>query len=430
MEETTNKRRRSSAKKNSAPTSSVDKPTSTRGEMLKVVGTAFKRNLRNMDWYIVIPYIILCVFGTVMIYSASVWWAIVQYDSPPDHYYIRQLRFLVMGFVLASFAALISYRIYREKTIMWLIAGGTLLLLGLVHIIGYGKDTVGSQSWISFGFFSLQPSEMAKLGIILILSGLIANRMRVQSIQDISYKRYILYLVFPVLCLFSIGNETDLGAVIIVAGITVSIYMLSGIPFKKFAIFTGGMGLAMGLAIAFMALATDIFNGSRLGRFEAWFNPFEHARDTGYQIVQGYLAIGAGGLEGVGLGQSSQKLGFIPEPQTDFIMAVISEEMGFIGVLLVVGLLYLIVCRALFIALTTKDPFARMVAGAIGVWIGLQTCINLGGMVGFLPLTGVTLPFISYGGSSLILLSLAIGILINISINEKIRKRKKHKGEG
>lgn len=395
----------------------------------EATGPYIKRNLRNFDWYLFIPYIILCAVGLLMVYSASVWWSIVQYNNPPDYYYKRQLMYMILGFIGFVVTTMLSYRIYRTKIIVSIIAIGALLLLALVHTpLGWGRDTVGSQSWISLGF-NLQPSEFAKLAVILVTSALITKVLQITPAFNLKWKHLALFFTYAGLCLSFVAFETDLGAMIVISGITLCILMISGVRFKQYALFTGGIFVGVGAFVLLANTFTDIFNSSRLGRFDAWFNPFDHARDSGYQIVQGYLAIGSGGLEGVGLGHSSQKLGFIPEPQTDFIMAIISEELGFIGVLVVVGFIYFIVCRAMLIALTSKDPFARMVAGGIGAWIGIQTFINLGGMVGFLPLTGVTLPFISYGGTSIILLSLAIGILMNISINEKIQRRKKRKGE-
>ncbi len=156
----------------------------------------------------------------------------------------------------------------------------------------------------------------------------------------------------------------------------------------------------------------------------SFLNPFDYIQGSGYQIANGYIAIGSGGLQGRGLGNSIQKMGYLPEPQTDVIMAVISEELGLLGAIIVIGGLGFIVLRALSIALQAKDPHARMLAAGIGSMIGIQTFVNLGGLTGLIPLTGVTLPFISYGGTSVILLSLALGILTNVSMFVKYEKNK------
>jgi len=163
---------------------------------------------------------------------------------------------------------------------------------------------------------------------------------------------------------------------------------------------------------------------SREGRLLAYLNPFDYLQGSGYQIANGYIAIGSGGVKGNGLGNSIQKMGYLPEPHTDVIMAVISEELGILGSIIVIGGLGFIVLRALSIALKAKDPHARMLAAGIGSMIGIQTFVNLGGLTGLIPLTGVPLPFISYGGTSVILMSIAVGILMNVSILVKYERGK------
>ena len=163
---------------------------------------------------------------------------------------------------------------------------------------------------------------------------------------------------------------------------------------------------------------------SRKGRFSSFMNPFDYDLTSGYQIVNGYIAIGSGGVKGLGLGNSIQKMGYLPEPHTDVIMAIISEELGVIGALIVIGGLGFIVLRALKIALRAKDPHARMLAAGIGSMIGIQTFINIGGLIGLIPLTGVPLPLISYGGTSVILMSIGIGILMNVSMFVKLENNK------
>ena len=162
----------------------------------------------------------------------------------------------------------------------------------------------------------------------------------------------------------------------------------------------------------------------RKGRIEAFLNPFDYLQGSGFQIANGYIAMGSGGVKGLGLGNSIQKMGYLPEPHTDVIMAVIAEELGLLGAIIVVGGLGFIVMRALTIALKAKDPQARMLAAGIGSMIGIQTFVNLGGLTGIIPLTGVPLPFISYGGTSVILLSIAIGILMNVSMFVKYENNK------
>ena len=250
--------------------------------------------------------------------------------------------------------------------------------------------------------------------------------LKYPSIQSVTPQEITYPILVWLLILACVGTETDLGAFIILFFIAISVAWLSGIEGKslaKYFVVLGGVGGLLSAVLLLFKYDT-IFTENRAGRLKVWANPFEYAEGSGYQIINGYLAIGQGGLEGVGLGQSVQKLGYLPEPQNDFIMAVIAEELGIMGVAIVLLGIGIIVMRSFYIAMTTKDPLARMIAGGIGSWIGFQTFFNLGGVSGLIPLTGVTLPFISYGGTSIMMLSLAMGILINVSMYYKRDKKK------
>lgn len=206
--------------------------------------------------------------------------------------------------------------------------------------------------------------------------------------------------------------------------------MASGIRFKTFTKFFAVLAVFGSLLFAILLFfKKDILTESRIGRFTSFMNPFDYAEGSGHQVINGYLAIGSGGIQGLGLGQSVQKLGYLPEPQTDFILAIILEELGLLGVFIVLGGLGFLVYKGLSIALSTNDPLARMIATGIASWVAIQSIVNIGGLSGLMPLTGVTLPFISYGGTSIILLSLAMGILVNISMFVKIEKNKRNKGD-
>ena len=393
--------------------------------------TNFQRSVRqkikHFDLWLFVPFFILLLFGSLMVYSASVWWGIIQYGHAPNHYYIRQLVFVALGFAVFVFAVFIKRKLYTNPFVV--VAGGiiTVILLIYVRLKGWGSNA-GATSWFSIGGINVQPSEIAKLTIIIVMATILTACLKNRSADDLRVKHYALIFSYPLICIALVVLQPDLGAVAVMLSIMMAIFIVSGISVKKYMTMLAGIVVATGLA-ALIGVITGFINGNRLGRIKAWFDPFQYETIEGYQVIQGYVAIGSGGLGGVGLGQSAQKLGYLPEPHTDFIMAVISEELGMWGVLIVVGLLYTIVCRALFIALKTNDLSTRFIAAGIGTWIGIQTFINLGGMLGFIPLTGVTLPFISYGGTSTVLLSLSMGILMNISINEKMNERKKRKGD-
>ena len=382
--------------------------------------------VRNFDYPLFFTYVFLCLFGLVMIYSASMMVAIVYEDQAPDYFYKRQL----LNLSVASFAFIVGaffpYKHYSNKKLMVALLGIMIVLLLWVMNFGIGEADTGSQSWINLGFMTFQPSEFAKLFIILYFAGAFYRKSLNNPLENLEPNNIIYPILIWLFIIFCVANETDLGAVIIISGIAIAVVAASGIQFKKFMKFfavLGGLGSAL-IGLILLVKGKDILNENRLGRIQAYLNPFEYESGSSYQVINGYIAIGSGGLEGVGFGQSIQKLGYLPEPQTDFIMAVIAEELGLLGVIIVLGGLGFIVFRALFIALKTKDPLARMIAAGIASWIGVQTFINLGGLSGLIPLTGVTLPFISYGGTSILLLSFAMGVLVNVSMYVKMEKKK------
>lgn len=387
----------------------------------------FATYLRNFDYLLFFTYLFLCLFGLVMIYSAGMMVGIMYEDGTPDYFYRKQLLNLLIGAVVFCLGAFFPYKHYSSKPVMMIGMFIMIILLVWVKVKGTGLEETGSQSWIRLFGMSFQPSEFAKLFIILYLGGSFYKKsLKYPSIQQVTPNDIINPILIWLLILAGVGTETDLGAFIILFSIAISVVWLSGIKGKslaKFFVVLGGVGGLLSAVLLIFKYDT-IFNGSRAGRLQAWANPFEYAGGSGYQIINGYLAIGQGGLEGVGLGQSIQKLGYLPEPQNDFIMAIIAEELGIMGVAIVLIGIGLIVLRCFYIAMTTKDPLARMIAGGIGSWIGFQTFINLGGVSGLIPLTGVTLPFISYGGTSIMMLSLAMGILLNVSMYYKRDKKK------
>lgn len=385
------------------------------------------RKIRHIDLWLLVPFIVLLFFGTLMVYSASVWWSIVQYNNAPNHFYIRQVMFAVVGVFVFIVAMFLKRKFYTHPLLVGAFALLSIGMLIYVRLMGWG-DGVGAKSWFTLFGINVQPAEITKLSIIIVMTAMLSHFLKKRHADDLRIKHYLLLFAYPLICIILVATQPDLGAVAVMLALMMAIFIVSGINVRIYMRLLTGIVLATGAA-AVIGILSGFISGNRLGRLKAWLDPFEYQTIEGYQVIQGYVAIGSGGLGGVGLGHSAQKLGYLPEPHTDFIMAVISEELGMWGVLIVVGLLYTIVCRALFLALTTNDLRTRFLAAGIGTWIGIQTFVNLGGMLGFIPLTGVTLPFISYGGTSTVLLSLSMGILMNISIHEKMNKRKKRKGD-
>ncbi|CAM3088675.1 FtsW/RodA/SpoVE family cell cycle protein [Filibacter tadaridae] len=385
--------------------------------------TYTKRFLRNFDFPLFFVFLFLTLFGLVMIYSSSMVWAVNKYDFPANHFFKKQILNLAIAYPAFFIAAFFPYKNYKRKGIMVSAVVGMFALLILVHFIGYGED-VGSQSWIGLPFGSIQPSEVAKLVIIVYFSSVFAKKYESGTINNIN-QAIAPPIGILVLAVGSIMLETDIGTSLIIIMAALSVLAASGINKKTFMKMSGIVSLALIPVAIIIYFAWDtVMTPSRQGRLLAYLNPFDYLQGSGYQIANGYIAIGTGGLKGLGLGNSIQKMGYLPEPHTDVIMAVISEELGVLGAIIVIGGLGFIVLRALSIALKAKDPHARMLAAGIGSVIGIQTFVNLGGLTGLIPLTGVPLPFISYGGTSVILLSLSLGILMNVSIFVKYEKNK------
>ncbi|WP_342600528.1 FtsW/RodA/SpoVE family cell cycle protein [Psychrobacillus sp. FSL H8-0483] len=385
--------------------------------------TYLKRYLRNFDYPLFFVYLALCLFGLVMIYSASMGWSVIKYGREPDYFFNKQKLNLLLAFPAFFLASIFPYKHYKSRFMMQLMLLVMFSLLFLVHIIGSGGES-GSQSWIYLGFGNIQPSEIAKIIIVLYFAGIFTKKHENGTLnklnESVGPPLVVLFFVFV-----SIMMETDVGNTLIISFVAISVIASSGIKFKSFAKIIGLISIVITMGLfAIYVMKDALLTPHRRGRLEAFFNPFDYEQGYGYQIVNGYIAIGSGGLKGLGLGNSNQKFGYLPEPHTDFIMAIIAEELGIFGVLFVLCGLFFIVFKAISIAISTRDPQARMIAAGIGSIIGFQTFVNLGGMLGIIPLTGVPLPFISYGGTSVIILSAAIGILMNVSMFVKHEKTK------
>ncbi|WP_052474841.1 FtsW/RodA/SpoVE family cell cycle protein [Jeotgalibacillus soli] len=382
-----------------------------------------KRMFKSYDYSLLVVYLLLGFFGVVMVYSAGIVWAVERLNQSSDFLYHLQLRNLIIGFIGFCVMALIPYKLYREKPITIFIVGIMFVLLGAVHL--FGANYNNAQSWLEIGSFQLQPSEFAKLGIIVYLAAVYTNK---QSYIDEFNRGVMPPLIVLAFVFVLVASEPDFGTAAIIFIIGMTVMVGSGMKLKSMLKLAGiGLGIVGVLAGFFYLFLQDrffrVFSEERMGRIAAYTDPFGHITDNGWQLVGSYYAIGNGGLWGAGLGQSIQKLGYLPEPHTDFIMAIIAEELGIFGVSFVLLGLGYIVLRGIYIGIRSRDRFGRMLAIGIASMIGIQAFINLGGMSGLIPITGVPLPFISYGGSSLILLSLAMGVLLNVSMFVKYEEK-------
>ncbi|MBS4203919.1 FtsW/RodA/SpoVE family cell cycle protein [Lederbergia citrea] len=383
----------------------------------------FKKILKSYDYSIIAVYILLCLFGLVMIYSSSMVMAVQWYEYPADFFYQNQKLNLLAAFTVFLFFAVFPYKAFRNKK--FLIVMTIISVLGLFAVSVLGHVTNNAQSWIQVGARKVQPSEFVKISVIIYLSAVYANKQRYIDQLNKGVFPPIIYLVF--VC-FLIKIEPDNGTAAITLLIGLMIIICSGMRLKTIIKLIMMGVLAASLLAPFVILKLDkFFTAGNMKRISGFLDPFGTAGNEGFQLVNSYLAIGSGGLKGLGLGQSIQKMGYLPEAHTDFIMAVIAEELGVFGVgFVVLGLGY-IVLRGFYVGIRSRDPFGSMLAIGIAGMIGIQTFINLGGMSGLIPITGVPLPFISYGGSSIVVLSIAMGILTNVAMFRKYDEKFKTK---
>ncbi|WP_129707514.1 FtsW/RodA/SpoVE family cell cycle protein [Priestia megaterium] len=374
----------------------------------------FKKILKCYDYKFIAALVVLSLIGLIMVYSASMVTAISRYGVSGDYFYKKQKLALIAGFILFTLAAIVPYKIYREKAVLKVLLGVAVALLILV--LAFGHTAGNAQSWFKIGPIAIQPLEITKLTLIIYLAAVFANKQEYIN----ALKRSILppMLVVLFIC-FLIILQPDYGGALLILGTVVAIVLCSGISKKSILKISllGVIGILVMLAVLLVTGNMDLlFSPGRLARFTGFLHPFENQQGDGYQLVNSYVAIGNGGILGMGLGQGIQKTGYLPESHTDFIMAIIAEELGFWGVLLVLGLLFFIIFKGLKTAIKCRDPFGALLAIGISVMIAVQVFVNLGAVTGLLPITGVTLPFISFGGSSLTLLMLAAGILTNVSM--------------
>ncbi|SDJ75033.1 putative lipid II flippase FtsW [Sediminibacillus albus] len=370
-----------------------------------------KQKLKDFDFTLFITPIILTAFGIVMIYSASMVIAVVKNEVASNYFMLKQLQWFSLGMLFYLFCSMFAYRHY-QKLIKLMILG---IITLLVAVLLFGEEVNYAQSWLKFGSMRLQPAEFAKLGLIIYLASAYSKKQ--EYIHDFS-KAVLPPLVLTGLILALIIKQPDIGTASVIFLIACSVIFSAGIKFRHLAFLVVTVITFLGFA------ATQMVTPERVSRFTGAYQPFEDPDLNGFHLIQSYLAIGTGGLTGEGIGQGVQKLGYLPEPHTDFIMAVIAEELGFLGVAAVIGMLAIIVLRGFYISHQCDDSFGSLLAIGISSMIGIQAFINLGAISGLLPITGVTLPFVSYGGSSLLILMISVGILNNIARSVRAKEQR------
>lgn len=347
------------------------------------------------DKGILLCLLLLSVIGMVMVYDSSVAIALRDF-SDPYHFVRDQLRYFLFG--IAAF--LICLKINYHRWYQWALPlfGIVLVLLLAVFLPGIGVSALGAHRWIRMGFLALQPAEAAKFALIIYLAAWfsVVERGRLLAFT------ILLGTLFGLVML-----EPDLGTGVIILGIGTVLYFLSGARFKQFLVL-----IPVGIALITLLAIISPYRFSRLTTF---LHPENDPLGSSYQIRQALLGLGSGGWLGVGIGQSRQKFEYLPEANTDSIFAIIGEESGFVGASLVMSIYVFLVWRSFWVASRAKDRFGFLLASGVGAWIGIQATVNLAAMVALIPLTGVPLPLISYGGSGLVAVLAGLGILLNVS---------------
>lgn len=360
---------------------------------------------KQFDYLLFISVIIISLFGLLMIYSASYVWAEYKFQNP-FKFVTNQGIFFILGIFFMLVISKLPFSFFQKNCKKFLFLC-ILLLIGVL-IPGIGSIRNGSRSWFGIGSFGIQPSEFTKLAMILFTAHYLTKNEKLMK----QFKKGILPILSLLLFLFFlIMLQPDFGTGMILVMSIIGMLFVGGVPISFF-LKLGSIGV---IGIIGLILAAPY----RLTRILSFLNPWQDPLGSGFQIIQSLYAIGPGGLFGYGFLNSRQKHFYLPEPQTDFIFSIISEEFGFMGILIVASLFLFIIYRGFLIARNSSNLFQKYVAFGITFQIAFQSILNLMVVVGLIPVTGVTLPFLSYGGSSLLITLCSVGILLNISRNNK-----------
>jgi cell division protein FtsW len=376
------------------------RPSRGAGRPTEAVVSRLPRGKGGSYWVLVILVAIFCLIGVVMVLSASSILSLRQYGSP-WHFFVRQILWLAVGTLGFALAVRVDHQLWRRVARPAMVL--TIGLLFAVLVPGIGVSTSGASRWLGTSSFQLQPSELAKLALVLFAADILDRRA---SRPDWRYQM-VPVLSVVVLLTALVMAQPDMGTTLVLACIAMAMLFTAGIPARALVgVLGAGAGAAMCLAVA---------APYRWRRMTAFLHPFKDASNTGYQSVQATLALSHGGVLGDGLGSSIASYGYLPNAQTDFIFAVIGEETGLLGGLVLSGLFVILGLVGTRIACRAPSRYAALVAAGITAWLVGQAIINIGAVVGLLPVTGVPLPFVSFGGSSLVIAMFASGILANIA---------------
>lgn len=351
--------------------------------------------MKSADFILLALIALLTLFGLIMVYNAS---SFIAYRDFGDkyHYFKDQIAWVLLGFTAMAFFSRLDYHLFYKLAVPILVSAICLLIA--VFLPGLSVHALGARRWINLGVTILQPAEYVKLALSIYLAAWFSNKEKGRVLPFVLLVGFVLLLIML---------EPDMGTASIVLSQSLAVYFLSGGSLVSFA-----LGIPLIGILGFILIKLEPYRAARL---TAFLNAGSSLEGTSYHVRQILIAFGSGGLMGVGLGNSLQKYAYLPENTTDSIFAIIAEELGFFGATILIILLVAVVARGFLIATKSKDNFGKLLAAGITTFLGTQMLLNLASMTALLPLTGVPLPFISYGGSSLIIDLSAVGMLLNIS---------------
>jgi cell division protein FtsW len=395
--------------------------------LFKKETAAVRRKIHYLNYNIFIPYLLLVIMGVILVYSASSD-ILLQNGFKPSTYGIKQAIFAAVAFFIFGipFFALKLEVFKNKKFVMYFLLISLAMLaflVGLKIVKGSSAAVNGAVGWINLGFINLQPLEVAKLSLVLYLA-YVLDRRDGKLVKGHIWSNLAHPALMTAIMMALVIVEPDFGGTAILFMIALVMFSVSGIPASLAIRWLIAIVIAV-FAVFFLVIFWNpkfLQTSYQFQRLLSFLHPFELERKGGAQLVNSYYAIHNGGLFGVGLGNSMEKRGYLPEPYTDFILSIAAEELGVIGAILIIGLLFYLMWNIMEVGIHATSQFNALVCFGVTTIIFTESLFNIGAVVGLLPITGVTLPFVSYGGSSMIVLTCCIALVLNISTNEKIKK--------
>jgi rod shape determining protein RodA len=383
----------------------------TANEKRQPLGFSVTTYLRSLDWILLGATLALVVYGLLMLYSAT--HADTNISSP--FFYVRQQAVgLILGLFFVVLLSVVNYRWFARRQIY--IYGFTLLLLVLTLVIGHGSETVGANRWIQLPFFRLQTSEVTKLLLVLTLGAVLAEGVELRH----RFRFVILAVVYALVPSALVFLQPDLGTALVFSSILVVMLVVWGIRMSHLGILAGVVAVVGVVVLRLIpaVFGVQLLKDYQVERLTVFLNPESDITDAGYQLSQSKIAIGSGMFTGKGYLEGTQThLNFLPAHHTDFIFAVIGEELGFLGSVLLIGLFAVIIWRAFRIARLSQDMYGSLIAAGIAGVLVFQVFVNLGMTIGIMPVTGIPLPFISFGSSALVVFLMAMGLLQSVHVH-------------